>query len=276
MPSASDAFQSNGYCILPDFISSAQIEALKQRALQIIEEFEFADSQQVFSTLDDATTQDAYFLGSADKIRCFLEADALAPDGSLNCERQHAFNKIGHALHDLDPVFDAFSRHPNVAHLVRELGINDPLLWQSMYIFKPPRVGGEVSWHQDATFLHTDPITVTTLWFALDDATVDNGCLWIGREGRNAPLRERFILTNGTTRTVPCHQTPWPDTEDAIPLEVKAGSLICFSGTVPHYSAANRSATARHAYTLHITDARSKYAADNWLQRPVDFPVRGF
>ena len=47
-------------------------------------------------------------------------------------------------------------------------------------------------------------------------------------------------------------------------------------GLLPHYSAPNRSPISRHAYTLHVTDARTAYAPTNWIQRGADFPVRGF
>jgi phytanoyl-CoA hydroxylase len=52
-----------------------------------------------------------------------------------------------------------------------------------MYIFKQPGIGGEVGCHQDATFLYTDPITVTGFWFAIEDATLENGCLWAAPGG---------------------------------------------------------------------------------------------
>jgi ectoine hydroxylase-related dioxygenase (phytanoyl-CoA dioxygenase family) len=51
----------------------------------------------------------------------------------------------------------------------------DPVVVQSMYIFKNPGIGGEVTAHQDATFLHSQPdLKVIGLWFALEDATVSN------------------------------------------------------------------------------------------------------
>jgi phytanoyl-CoA hydroxylase len=65
-----------------------------------------------------------------------------------------------------------------------------------MYIFKQPGIGGEVRWHQDATYFDTDPISVTTFWFALEDATLDNGCMWAEPGGHRGPMRERF-LRNG-------------------------------------------------------------------------------
>ena len=149
-----------------------------------------------------------------------------------------------------------------------------------MYIFKQPGIGGEVGWHQDATFFDTTPISVTTFWFALEDATLDNGCLWTepgGHRGPRGVLRERFERHGDVVTMNKLDATPWPASNvNAIPLEVKAGALVVFHGLLPHYSAPNRSAVSRHAYTLHATDANTQYAATNWLQRGADDPVRGF
>ena len=104
-------------------------------------------------------------------------------------------------MHDLDPVFDAFSRGPALAALAQDVGLAEPQIWQSMYIFKQPGIGGEVGWHQDATFFDSTPISVTTFWFALEDATLDNGCLWVEVGGHQGPMRERFVR-NGDVVTM--------------------------------------------------------------------------
>ena len=64
-----------------------------------------------------------------------------------------------------------------------------------MLIFKPPRIGGEVVWHQDATFLHTEPSRVLGMWFALEDANRENGCLWGLPGGHLKGLKSRFLRT---------------------------------------------------------------------------------
>jgi len=230
----------------------------------------------VFTTREQARTADSYFLGSADKIRCFFEEEAFAPDGSLKQDKALSINKIGHALHDLDPLFDRFSRGDALQSLACSIGLEQAILWQSMYIFKQPGIGGEVGWHQDATFFDTQPRTVTTFWFALEDANLGNGCLWVQPGGHHSPLRERFVRTTDTVSMEKLDATPWPDAACAIPLEVAAGTLVVFHGLLPHYSAPNRSARSRHAYTLHATDARAHYAASNWLQRDGSLALRGF
>ena len=91
-----------------------------------------------------------------------------------------------------------------------------------MYIFKHPGIGGEVGWHQDATYLHTTPITVTGFWFALDDADRDNGCLLALPGAHRGPLRKRFRRSGETMAMDELDATPWPAVEP-VPIEVRRG-----------------------------------------------------
>jgi phytanoyl-CoA hydroxylase len=270
-------FEDEGYVVIEDFKSPAEMAAVRERAREVVEAFDPGATRSIFTTRDQALATDRYFLESADQVRCFFEEEAFAADGGLRQAKELSINKIGHALHDRDPVFDRFSRGPELAAVAADLGLAQPLLWQSMYIFKQPGIGGEVGWHQDATFLHTDPISVTTFWFALEDATLDNGCLWVEPGGHRGPLRELFVRDGDQVGKQTLDATPWPSAERARALPVRAGSLVCFHGLLPHYSAPNRSDKSRHAYSLHATDARTRYAASNWLQRgPESPPLRGF
>ena len=272
-----ERFSRDGFLVIPDFKDAGEIAALRARAAAIVDAFDPAESSAVFTTRDEAKTKsDAYFLTSGQTIRCFFEEEAFDGSGALRQPKALSINKIGHAMHDLDPVFERFSRDPRLAELARELGVLDPLVYQSMYIFKQPRIGGEVRWHQDATYFSTEPLTVTTLWFALERADRTNGCLWVQRGGHRTPLRERFVVDAAGSRLEPVDGTPWPAEGDAEPVEVEAGTLVVFHGLLPHYSAPNRSAMSRHAYTLHFVDAAAHYAATNWLQRDASFPARGF
>jgi phytanoyl-CoA hydroxylase len=272
-----DQFANDGFLVLPDFVDGDAIDALRERALEIVAAFDPQDAAPVFSTQDDAKTKsDAYFLGSGTTIRCFFEEEAFGSDGQLRQPKELSINKIGHAMHDLDPVFERFSHGPKLAALAADLGVADPRVYQSMYIFKQPHIGGEVRWHQDATYFGTQPDTVVTLWFALERADRTNGCLWIQRGGHRTPLRERFVVDGPQTSMQQLDATPWPQASDAEPVEVEAGTLVVLHGRLPHYSAPNRSDASRHAYTLHFVDGRARYSPANWLQRPPSFPARGF
>ena len=279
-PDQQSGFRDNGYLVLPGFKSPAEIAAVSRRAREIVDDFDPADATSIFTTNDQTRTTDDYFLGSADKIRCFFEEEAFQGDpqqGQLKQAKALSINKIGHALHDLDPVFGAFSRGPQLGALAEDLGLLAPQIWQSMVIFKQPGIGGEVRWHQDATFFDTTPISVTTFWFALEDATRTNGCLWVQPGGHRGPLRERFVRSADDIVTMErLDSMPWPDESTAVAVEVSAGSLVVMHGLLPHYSAPNRSPFSRLAYTLHVTDARSVYSPRNWLQRGARMPVKGF
>ncbi|MES2756090.1 MAG: phytanoyl-CoA dioxygenase family protein [Pseudomonadota bacterium] len=270
------SYQRDGYIVLPGFKSAREIAAVRARAAQIVDDFDPGQGSSIFTTQNQATATDDYFLRSDNTIRCFFEEEAFDGEGRLRQDKSLSINKIGHALHDLDPVFERFSRGPELAAVARDLGLAEALIWQSMYIFKQPGIGGEVRWHQDATFFETMPISVTTFWFALEDATVDNGCLWVQPGGHRTPMRERFVRNGDAIRMEKLDGTPWPDDSVAVPLEAAAGSLVCFHGLLPHYSAPNRSAVSRHAYTLHATDGRTAYSPQNWIQRDATFAARGF
>ena len=131
-----------GVLILTDFYSRERCDALKARALELVDAFDPATVRSVFSTTTQTQLDDDYFIGSGDKIRFFLEDDAFDAAGRLRQTKSDSLNKIGHAMHDLDPVFDAFSRGPELAEIGRRLGYDEPGIIQSMYIFKPPRIGG--------------------------------------------------------------------------------------------------------------------------------------
>jgi phytanoyl-CoA hydroxylase len=273
-------FERDGYLVLRGFVSAAQCDGLRARMAELLDAFEPAEVATIFSTRELSHAQDRYFLESGDKIRFFFEEEAFGPDARLKQSKARSINKVGHALHDLDPVFAQFSRQPALASLVAELGIARPLLLQSMYIFKQPRIGGEVGCHQDASFLLTEPASVMGLWFALEDATVENGCLYAARGGHKGPLRSQFIRhdvggRHDRTEMVTLDPTPLPS-EGLVPLEVPKGTLVVLHGFLPHGSAPNRSARSRHAYTLHVIDGRCAYRPDNWLQRARDMPLRGF
>ncbi|HVG36076.1 MAG TPA: phytanoyl-CoA dioxygenase family protein [Pyrinomonadaceae bacterium] len=275
-PQQLEEYERDGFLVLEDFVSAAQCDAVRARAEALVAQFDPDGVRSIFSTREQTRTSDDYFLNSGDRIRFFFEEDAFDADGRLRHRKERSINKIGHALHDLDPVFEGFSRTAQLAQLADALKIDRPLLLQSMYIFKQPHIGGEVTCHQDATFLYTEPLGVTGLWFAIEDAVIENGCLWAIRGGHKVGLKSRFVRRpEGGTRFEILDQSPWPQRE-AIPLEVKKGTLIVLHGLLPHMSRANRSAQSRHAYTLHLMDAGCHYPADNWLQRSPSMPLRGF
>ena len=273
-PALLERYRRDGFLVLEGFAPDAECDALRARADALVEAFEPGSIRSIFTTDEQARRTDDYFLGSGDTVRFFFESLALSATGELQVPKERSINKIGHALHELDPAFERFSYAPRVEALVRALGVVEPLLLQSMYIFKQPHIGGEVRCHQDATFLHTDPMSVVGLWFALEDATLENGCLWAIPGGHEGGLKSLFVRNDDDTTTLRVlDDAPWDDAR-LVPLPVKKGTVIVLDGLVPHMSKQNESPRSRHAYTLHAVSARCAYPRTNWLRRAT--PARGF
>jgi phytanoyl-CoA hydroxylase len=269
-----DDYRKQGFLVLENFADEAECDELRARAEALVQEFDPAEVVSIFSTNEQSRLTDDYFLTSGDKIRFFFEENAFNPDGTLKYKKEESINKIGHALHDLDPVFERFSRSGKMKQLAASIGFAEALLLQSMYIFKQPNIGGEVTCHQDCTFLYTEPIDVVGLWVALEEATVENGCLWAIPGGHRRGLKSRWVRAReGGMKFEIFDAEPWPE-EELEPLEVSKGSLILLNGLLPHRSFENRSTRSRHAYTLHLIGAGVRYPENNWLQRAL--PVKGF
>ena len=275
-----DEYHRDGFLKLEGFVDPDRCDELKLAACAIVDAFQPTASRTVFTTDDQQRISNGEFLESGSGIWCFFEEEAFAADGSMRQEKALSINKIGHAMHDLDPVFEGFSYTAELAAVAAAIGVADPLALQSMYIFKQPHIGGEVGCHQDATFLYSEPLSVTGFWFAIEDATVDNGCLWAAPGGHRGPLRQLFRRTGAESADRPAtvfeqlDATPLPKREELVALEAPAGTMIVLHGLLPHWSDVNRSALSRHAYSLHCISSAAHYPAWNWLQRPANMPLR--
>jgi len=129
--------------------------------------------------------------------------------------------------------------------------------------------------HQDSSFLYTEPESCIGFWFALEDTTKENGCLWAMPGGHKTTLRSWFRKKEGGgTESVVLDETPI-STEGMIPLEVKKGTCIVLNGLLPHYSLPNTSGRSRQAYAIHTINKNAHYPKENWLQRDLS-DLKGF
>lgn len=270
-----DQFSKDGYLILKDFYTGDQCDALMNRGEELSNGFNFNGHPSVFQTNEQTRTSDDYFLNSGDTISYFFEKDAFDETGKLKNDLFHSLNKIGHALHDLDPVFEKFSRSPQLKELATELKLDNYIIIQSMLILKHAKIGGVVDVHQDASFLYTEPNSCIGFWFALEDATIENGCLWAKPCGHNTSLRSWFKRKPSGGTEMHIFDNEPLSIEGMIPLEVKKGTCIVLHGLLPHYSLPNTSGKSRQAYSLHTIDSNAKYFKENWLQRDMS-EVKGF
>jgi len=150
-----------------------------------------------------------------------------------------------------------------------------------MVICKQPEIGGAVPPHQDSTFLYTDPPSAVGFWYALEDATVENGCLsFLPGSHKRAKIEKRFVRKKEGcgTEFVDNEGAKFPvgeefqegEVEGEYKLgEVKAGTLVLIHGNLLHKSEKNVSKKGRIIYTFHVIEgADAKYDERNWLQPP--------
>src|SRR6266478_2167901 len=114
------AYDRDGFLVIENFVDDEACDRLRGRAADLVRDFDPEGLISIFSTHEQTRTSDDYFLESGDKIRFFLEENAFHPDGRLRQSKERSINKIGHALHDLDPVFDRFSRTNGIKQLVSD------------------------------------------------------------------------------------------------------------------------------------------------------------
>ena len=270
-----EKFLEDGFIILPDFNTNEACDALMARAEKLSREFDYKGHASIFQTSEQTKTSDEYFLNSGGNISFFFEKDAFDENGELRNDVFHSLNKIGHAMHDLDEVFNDFTRSPQMKKLAADLELEDWLVIQSMYIFKHAKIGGVVDVHQDASFLYTEPASCIGFWYALEDATIENGCMWAMPGGHKTSLRSWFKRKEGGGTEMEMLDESPMSLEGMIPLEVKKGTCIVLDGYLPHYSKPNTSGKSRHAYAIHTIDKKAYYPESNWLQREMS-NVKGF
>jgi hypothetical protein len=262
-------FNEIGYLIIPNFF---QVEELRNEAKQLLESFKSGkESTTKFTTSDDHHIGDAYFLESGDKIRFFMEekSDESTP-------KEKAVNKIGHYLHELNPVFKKFSTQESIHSIARSLNFKQPAILQSMLIFKQPEIGAEIPGHIDSTFLYTEPTSAVGLWFALEDCTLENGCMWFapGSHLKFPKCIKRFVrdMENGGTKMIYLDEDHIePGVEEYVAAPVDKGSLVLIHGLVHHKSGINLSPKSRWIYTFHMIESGYPYPLDNWLQTTQPF-----
>lgn len=262
-------FQRDGFEILQEQVSVEQLQRLNAEIDQVIDSYDIEHEQQVFRTDHRDRGDRETFFQSATRVHGFLEAEAVSEQGELVAKRSDALNKLGHALHDLLPETNRFARSSLIRQAFSIGGLGQTLIDQSMVILKPPKIGGDVRWHQDASYLLTKPSKVVGVWIALEDTTRENGCLWMAPGQHHSPLRERYEVDwerrEGILKVI--DETPWPQEDQALPLEVKAGQIVVFHDHMPHRSFANRSIYSRRAMTFHGHDSSVHWCAENWLHR---------
>jgi phytanoyl-CoA hydroxylase len=168
-----------------------------------------------------------------------------------------------HFPHWVSPVVLDLVRHPGVSGVLARITGAHLAHWdgrvkcmQSMLFMKPPGLQGQ-AWHQDERYIPTRDRSLVGAWIALDDATIENGCLWVipgsHRHGYLHPTRDH----GRPDEFDPSDEAYGFDDSAAVPVEVRAGDVVFFNGYLLHRSLRNRATTSRRALVNHYMNAWS-------------------
>ncbi|XP_058380225.1 phytanoyl-CoA dioxygenase domain-containing protein 1 isoform X3 [Diceros bicornis minor] len=135
---------------------------------------------------------------------------------------------------------------------------------------------GHVLPHQDATFLYTEPLgRLLGVWIALEDATLENGCLWFIPGSHTSGVSRRMVRNPAGSTPGTCFQGSEPARDNSlfVPTPVRRGALVLIHGEVVHKSEQNFSDSSRHVYTFHLMEASGTvWSPENWLQPTAELP----
>jgi phytanoyl-CoA hydroxylase len=162
-----------------------------------------------------------------------------------------------HFPHKVSPLMLEMLSHPPIVEILNLLIGPDVKAMQSMLFIKNAGKPGQ-AWHQDEFYIPTRDRSLTGVWIALEDATIENGCMWMQpashQPGILYPMGKHHDLRfDGNHET---YDMPY-DRESGVPIEVKAGGVVFFNGYILHRSLNNTTSGARRALVNHYMNARS-------------------
>lgn len=168
-----------------------------------------------------------------------------------------------HQPHFISPVMEKYARHPKVCGALSQITAAHLPYWdgsvkcmQSMLFVKPPGFQGQ-PWHQDEIYIPTRDRSLVGAWIALDDATVENGCLWvIPGSHRNGQLHPQHGHDNADEFDFTPESYGFDESAE-VPVVVKTGTLVFFNGYLLHRSHRNRSQVFRRVLVNHYCNAWS-------------------
>lgn len=223
-----DFWNENGYYVLNDALSPMEIEALRAETARIcsgeIGDVHGATPRREGESDDDLLKQ----------YLCI------------------------HFPHKISPLMHASLSHPAIVDVLTSVIGPNVKAMQSMLFIKASGKPGQ-AWHQDEDYIPTRDRSLCGAWIALDDATVENGCLWIipGSHKPGILWDQEWHSDSRFDCSLESQGFPYSD-DDAIPVEVKAGSVVFFNGYTLHRSLPNYASSGyRRALVNHYMSAES-------------------
>ncbi|HEX2590016.1 MAG TPA: phytanoyl-CoA dioxygenase family protein [Rhizomicrobium sp.] len=152
-----------------------------------------------------------------------------------------------------------FTRHPDILDIVEQVIGPDIIMWGSQVFSKPPGDGMAIPWHQDGQYWPMRPLATVTVWFAIDPATTENGCLRVipgthesGLMPHQSTDASGLALNQGLADGV-------FDEKKAVDIVLEPGQISLHHAMLVHGSEPNRSTKRRCGYAVRYMPATSHF-----------------
>ncbi|WP_435067068.1 phytanoyl-CoA dioxygenase family protein [Haloplanus sp. C73] len=236
-----EQYQREGYVVVEDLLSADEVTEVTER----IREYVVGNrTESEFSRM--------------------LEPDADPDTFDHEGEPVRKFEGVGMARED--DVFAALANHDEILDVIEQLqGPNLDLL-RSAGMLKPPQVGSEKKFHQDAAYYPIQPRDHVTVWIALDEATPENGCMRVVPGAHTDGLIGHDAIDYDTDITITERDY---DIDDTVALPMEPGSVLFQHCLLPHYTAPNTTESWRRAFILAYMRSRSRFTDDEppeWVE----------
>jgi phytanoyl-CoA hydroxylase len=221
------AYRRDGFVAVPNLLSSAEIAALRAETIAIGR----GQRGPVAGTQSDELSSDQEVIGNILAL---------------------------HMPHKISPLIRQSMSHPRIVEILKVLVSPNLKSMQTMLFVKKAGKPGQ-AWHQDEHYIPTRDRSLCGAWIALDDATIENGCLWMHpgsqRRGVLYPIKPHSDERFDSADEVFGHGYP---REGGVPVELKAGGVAFFNGYVLHRSLPNKAESGfRRALVTHYMSAES-------------------
>lgn len=225
------AFWRDGFLAVPHLLTGDEVAALKRRTEQIV-------------------------LGEVDFPRDLISNEPGLPEAEI--EKIPPFYRVRKIwqLTKYDPVFQQYARHPGIVSVICDLLGPDIKLYVDQMLLKPPHFGTAKPYHQDSAYFPIEPQELVTCWLAMDEATVENGCM------RYLPGSHRHPVAHHALEgphIVPEGFDEVREYAEETCVELEAGGCIFHHSLSLHQSLPNHSPHPRGAMTTCYMRATSRY-----------------
>ena len=290
-----DDFNKNGYLVLSSLLTTDETNVLRSEAHDVVRNIsEGADDKIIHYNLNDNVNSSPHPSPIGSVVAIFESTATIAAAPPIA--------RLGCGIHILLPSFRYWTHHPFHRLLYTDLmppiarnTRTNPLITQSQIIVKSgDNNGSAIVPHQDGCISFTDPPSCLTYWYALEDSTLENGCLEVLPGSHiTEPLRQRVVKGNrgepkfvdldevlraeggeneGKSKNEEGIQYAFGLSRDDgaktryVPLEVEKGTPVLFHGNLMHKSGKNRGGKGRMAYTFSVIDGEAKTDGDGYME----------